>query len=133
MTADAEPTEGATRPRPCHAKLLDELESHARLWAAATTPTTTTGSGSATAEGAIEWKQRGEGGAWSLAQDARLATFLHEFSIHAQRRASEVAASVRNLEDKARRVATSVESANAAFAIRTDEAFVEQRVRELRG
>jgi WASH complex subunit FAM21 len=95
--------------------LLDELEAKARQLTASDPPISSSAHHQS----------------WSLADDARLATFVQEFTVHIQRRVEEIADAVLDLEDKAGRAALSVELAKSAFLTLPDERFVEQVVGDL--
>ena len=94
----------ATAPPPTHMQILDELEDKARKCC-----------GDAPEE-------------WTLADDARLATFVQEFTAHIQRRAESIADSVVALENKKDKAATKVELAKSAFLRLSDQRYVEQVV-----
>jgi WASH complex subunit FAM21 len=65
---------------------------------------------------------------WTVADDARLATFVQEFTAHIQRRAESIADSVVALENKKDKAATKVELAKSAFLRLSDQRYVEQVV-----
>ena len=96
----------AAPPPSTHMQILDELEDKARKCC-----------GDAPEE-------------WTLADDARLATFVQEFTAHIQRRAESIADSVVALENKKDKAATKVELAKSAFLRLSDQRYVKQVVVE---
>jgi len=106
-------------PLPRHIEILDELESIARKWAAASSSQPSAADGTT-----------GSPSSWSLAQDADLAVFLKEFSLHVQRRAAATARAAEDLDDKVRRMSAEVQTAGLEFTLLTNERFVEQVVEE---
>ena len=94
----------AAPPPSTHMQILDELEDKARRCCG---------------DGPKEW---------TLADDARLATFVQEFTAHIQRRAESIADSVVALENKKDKAATKVELAKSAFLRLSDQRYVDQVV-----
>mmetsp|Transcript_25331 Transcript_25331/g.54831 ORF Transcript_25331/g.54831 Transcript_25331/m.54831 type:complete len:314 (+) Transcript_25331:59-1000(+) len=103
-----------------HMQVLDELELKARRCCSVSAA----GSG-APAEGSAGDAAETQ---WTLADDAKLATYVQEFSEHIQRRAEEVATAVVELEAKSAKAAVQVELAKSAFLRLPDVRFVEQVV-----
>lgn len=125
-TESATPDETpSSLPRSRHLEILDELESTARQWAAASSPQS-----SSSPHHPVGAPVDEDGSSWSLAQDADLAVFLQEFSLHVQRRAAEVARSAEALGGKVRRTSAEVRTARLEFTLLTNEKFVEQVVEE---
>jgi len=129
MASYTQKTDHGRRPR--HMVLLDDLESVARKWAAVSSSSSSSSpSPRHHGDGDDSWSGGGGtgGSGWTLAQDADLALFLEEFSLHIQRRAAEVARSAGQLDDKLRRASAAVHAANLQFSCLTNERFVEQVV-----
>lgn len=103
-----------------HIQILDELELKARRCC----------SGSAAGSDVPAEGSAGDAAEtqWTLADDAKLATYVQEFSAHIQRRAEEVATAVVDLEAKSAKAAVQVELAKSAFLRLPDVRFVEQVV-----
>jgi hypothetical protein len=95
-----------TAALPAHMQILDELEGKARRCCV----------------GGTDVEE------WTLADDARLASFVQEFTTHIQRRAESIADAVVGLENKKDRAATKVELAKSAFVALPDQRFVQQVV-----
>ena len=105
-----------------HMQILDELEVKARGLCGG-------GSGTnAATDGNIMQQKGAPGEEWTLADDARLASFVQEFTAHIQRRAESIAAAVVALENKKDRAAVKVELAKSAFLALPDQRFVQQVV-----
>ena len=102
--------------QPTHMQILDELEDKARRCCSGALSDTPTGHKNPNNE------------EWTLAGDARLATFVQEFTAHIQRRAESIADSVVALENKKDKAATKVELAKSAFLRLPDQRYVEQVV-----
>eukprot|EP00550_Attheya_septentrionalis_P007174 CAMPEP_0198286584 /NCGR_PEP_ID=MMETSP1449-20131203/5644_1 /TAXON_ID=420275 /ORGANISM="Attheya septentrionalis, Strain CCMP2084" /LENGTH=211 /DNA_ID=CAMNT_0043984369 /DNA_START=81 /DNA_END=716 /DNA_ORIENTATION=+ len=69
------------------------------------------------------------GSGWTLAQDAMLTTFLHEFSQHMQLRATELSHKIVHLEDQVGTLQCELRNKNCDFLLRTNSHFVESRVK----
>jgi WASH complex subunit FAM21 len=69
------------------------------------------------------------GSGWTLAQDAMLTTFLHEFSQHMQLRATELSHKIVHLEDQVGTLQCELRNTNVDFLLRTNSHFVESRVK----
>lgn len=112
---------GGTNSSP-HMQILDELEVKARLLCGG-------GSGTdAARDGNIMQQKGGPSEEWTLADDARMASFVQEFTAHIQRRAESIAAAVVALENKKDRAAVKVELAKSAFLALPDQRLVQQVV-----
>ena len=103
---------------PPHMQILDELEDKARRCC----------SGAAILSDTPTGHKNPNNEEWTLADDARLATFVQEFTAHIQRRAESIADSVVALENKKDKAATKVELAKSAFLRLPDQRYVEQVV-----
>ena len=103
---------------PPHMQILDELEDKARRCC----------SGAAIVSDTPTGHKNPNNEEWTLADDARLATFVQEFTAHIQRRAESIADSVVALENKKDKAATKVELAKSAFLRLPDQRYVEQVV-----
>lgn len=104
-----------------HVQILDELEAKARRLCGG-------GTDAVTNDGNIIREQGDQGEEWTLADDARLASFVQEFTAHIQRRAESIADAVVSLENKKDRAAAKVELAKSAFLALPDQRFVQQVV-----
>ena len=105
-----------------HMQILDELEIKARGLCGG-------GSGTdAASDGNIMQQKGAPGEEWTLADDARLASFVQEFTSHIQRRAESIAAAVVALENKKDRAAVKIELAKSAFLALPDQRLVQQVV-----
>ena len=106
------------KPLPRHMEILDDLENRAREWARGE------------AERRRDRRSSTTGRDWTLAQDSRLATFAHEFTLHVHRRATDVARSVERLDAGVRRTSVDVQSARLGFSRLADATLIEQVVEE---
>jgi len=115
--------DGSSTPSPPpHMQILDELEAKARGLCGG-------GSGiDAASYGNIMQQKGGPSEEWTLADDARLASFVQEFTAHIQRRAESIASAVLALENKKDRAAAKVELAKSAFLALPDQRLVQQVV-----
>ena len=105
-----------------HMQILDELEVKARGLCGG-------GSGTdAASDGNMMQQKGGPSEEWTLADDARLASFVQEFTAHIQRRAESIAGAVVALENKRDRAAAKVELAKSAFLALPDQRLVQQVV-----
>ena len=105
-----------------HVQILDELEVKARGLCGGE-------SGIDAASDENITKQQGERSEeWTLADDARLASFVQEFTAHIQRRAESIAGAIVSLENKKDRAAAKVELAKSAFLALPDQRLVQQVV-----
>ena len=111
-------TAAAAVAQPTHMQILDELEDKARRCC----------SGAAIVSDTPTGHKNPNNEEWTLADDARLATFVQEFTAHIQRRAESIADSVVALENKKDKAATKVELAKSAFLRLPDQRYVEQVV-----
>ena len=106
-----------------HMQILDELEAKARgLCGGGGTGTDAAG------DGTITQQKGGPSAEWTLADDARLASFVQEFTAHIQRRAESIACAVVALETQKDRAAAKVELAKSAFLALPDQRLVQQVV-----
>lgn len=104
-----------------HVQILDELEAKARRLCGGGTDIVNDGN-------IIREQGDQKGEEWTLADDARLASFVQEFTAHIQRRAESIADAVVSLENKKDRAAAKVELAKSALLALPDQRFVQQVV-----
>eukprot|EP00563_Minutocellus_polymorphus_P005092 CAMPEP_0181032770 /NCGR_PEP_ID=MMETSP1070-20121207/6909_1 /TAXON_ID=265543 /ORGANISM="Minutocellus polymorphus, Strain NH13" /LENGTH=294 /DNA_ID=CAMNT_0023110169 /DNA_START=74 /DNA_END=955 /DNA_ORIENTATION=- len=114
-----------------HMQILDELEDKARRCCGSEAISTDTLKGKTDTtdhEGTNEEQAGDPPGEWTLADDARLATFVQELTSHITARAESIADAVVALENKKDRAATKVELAKSSFLRLPDQRYVEQVV-----